>query len=148
MNILKENRVRIICGDKEFKDKRGKIVNYEFLEPINWIGLVTSKKGCIRANHYHPIQEQKVLLISGSYVGVYKDLNDPTNKLEEKLIESGNIEIISPKIAHAMVFLKDSVFINLVNGEREHKNYSRHTVPYEVVADNQIKDYLQKYKDE
>jgi hypothetical protein len=31
-------------GEKEFVDSRGKISNYELTEPINLIGLITSKK--------------------------------------------------------------------------------------------------------
>jgi len=46
-------------GEKEFIDKRGKISNYELTEPINLIGYIESIKGSMRANHYHPVQEQK-----------------------------------------------------------------------------------------
>ena len=41
-------------GINEFIDERGKISNHELTEPINLIGLIESKKGTIRANHYHP----------------------------------------------------------------------------------------------
>ena len=47
-------------GEDEFIDSRGKISNHELTEPINLIGLIHSKKGTIRANHYHPQQEQNV----------------------------------------------------------------------------------------
>ena len=45
-------------GGNEYVDDRGKILNYELTEPINLIGMIDSKKGTVRANHYHPIQEQ------------------------------------------------------------------------------------------
>ena len=32
-------------GENEFVDKRGKISNHELTEPINLIGLISSKKG-------------------------------------------------------------------------------------------------------
>ena len=54
-------------GGKEYIDDRGRITNYELPEPINWIGWIESKKGTVRANHYHPIQQQKCILISGRY---------------------------------------------------------------------------------
>ena len=41
-------------GEDHFVDKRGMISNHELTEPINLIGLIDSKKGTIRANHYHP----------------------------------------------------------------------------------------------
>ena len=44
------------------KDKRGKISNHELTEPINLIGLINSKKGTLRANHYHPNKNKNVFL--------------------------------------------------------------------------------------
>ena len=61
-------------GEKEFIDKRGKISNYELTEPINLIGYIESVKGSMRANHYHPVQEQKVLLVKGQFISIYKSL--------------------------------------------------------------------------
>ena len=61
-------------GEKEFIDKRGKISNYELTEPINLIGYIESCKGSMRANHYHPVQEQKVLLVKGQFISLYKSL--------------------------------------------------------------------------
>ena len=57
-NFIKELE-HVKGGQNEFIDKRGKISNHELTEPINLIGLISSKKGTIRANHYHPQQEQK-----------------------------------------------------------------------------------------
>lgn len=93
----------IIRGGKEFIDDRGKISNYELTEPINLIGYIESKAGTIRANHYHPIQEQKCLLIKGKYVSVIKDLADPNSVIETKLIQEGDIAVIRPNVAHTMV---------------------------------------------
>lgn len=146
MGILNEGKVKIVKGGKELEDERGKISNYELTEPVNWIGLITSKAGCMRGNHYHPVQEQKVLLISGKYVGVYKDINEPDGKIEERLIEAGDIEIIQPNIAHTMVFLENSIFINLVKGEREHENFGQHTIQYEVVKPAEVESYILKCK--
>ncbi len=126
----------IVKGGKEFVDERGKISNYELTEPINLIGLITSKKGAVRANHFHPIQEQKCLLVSGKYISVTKDLADPNAVLETRLIQQGDLAVIRPNVAHTMVFLEDSTFLNLVRGEREHENYGiTHTIPYKLVND-------------
>ena len=135
-----------IQGGKEYVDERGKISNYELTEPINLIGYIESKKGTVRANHYHPIQEQKCLLIKGKYISVIKDLTKPNSPIETKLIHSGDIAIIKPNVAHTMVFLEDSIFLNLVRGEREHENYGiTHTIPYvlvdDVMRDNLLKNY-------
>lgn len=124
----------IQTGGKEYIDDRGRINNYELTEPINLIGYIESKKGSVRANHYHPIQEQKCLLIKGKYVSVIKDLTDPKAYISTQLIQEGDIAVIKPNVAHTMVFLEDSIFLNLVRGEREHKNYGvTHTIPYNLV---------------
>ena len=68
-------------GEKEYIDQRGKISNYELTEPINLIGLITSKRNTVRANHFHPIQEQKCLVTEGQFISVYKDLLS-NNKIE------------------------------------------------------------------
>jgi len=139
---------KVIKGSKEFDDERGSISNYELPEMINWIGLIFSKKGTLRANHYHPIQEQKCLLISGKYLSVYKDLSNSNGEIKEKIIEAKDLEVIQPNIAHTMIFLEDSVFINLVNGEREHENFGKHTIPFNLVDDKDIDKYILKFKNE
>jgi nucleoside-diphosphate-sugar epimerase/quercetin dioxygenase-like cupin family protein len=134
-------------GGKEFVDSRGRINNYELTEPINLIGYIESKKGTVRANHYHPIQEQKCLLVKGQYISVIKDLSVPNAPIETRVINEGDIAIIKPNVAHTMVFTEDSVFLNLVRGEREHENYGvTHTIPYKLVDDEMRDKLLASYK--
>lgn len=134
-------------GGKIFADNRGKIVNYELTEPINLIGYIESKAGTVRANHYHPIQEQKCLLIKGQYISVIKDLSIPDAPIETRVINEGDIAIIKPNVAHTMVFTQDSIFLNLVRGEREHENYGiTHTIPYKLVDDAMRDMLLSSYK--
>ena len=61
-------------GHDLYIDKRGKISNHELTEPINLIGLIDSKKGTIRANHYHPQQEQKCLFTKGQIIEIFQDI--------------------------------------------------------------------------
>ena len=137
----------IIKGGKEFIDERGKISNFELTEPINLIGYIESKKGTVRANHYHPIQEQKCLLIKGKYVSVIKDLIEPNAIIETKIISEGEIAVIQPNVIHTMVFLEDSIFLNLVRGEREHQNYGiTHTIKNTLVDENFRLQIMASYK--
>jgi len=139
----------IINSGNDYIDSRGKITNYELTEPINLIGYIESKAGSVRANHYHPIQEQKCLLIKGKYISIIKDLSDSKSILETKIINEGEIAVIKPNVAHTMVFLEDSVFLNLVRGNRDHEYYGiTHTIPYTLVDEtfknNLIKNYSTK----
>jgi nucleoside-diphosphate-sugar epimerase len=121
-------------GEREFVDFRGKISNYELKKQINLIGYIESKKKTIRANHYHPVQEQKCLLIKGQFISVYKDLVNKKSTKITHVVNEGDMIVTQPNVAHAMVFSKNSIFLNLVRGEREHKNYGiTHTLPYKLV---------------
>jgi len=135
-------------GGKEFVDERGRITNYELPEPINWIGWIESKKGTVRANHWHPIQQQKCILISGRYISVFKDLKTPNAPMTTQLMEPGDVVVTEPQVAHTMVFLEDSLFLNLVNGEREHENFGKHTIPYELVDERMRVELIKNYKAE
>ena len=143
---INKNLEFIKRGEKEFIDERGKISNHELPEPINLIGYIESKKGTVRANHFHPIQEQKCILIKGRYISVYQDL---LNKMSPKIthvVNEGDLIITKPNVAHTMVFSKDSVFLNLVRGEREHKNYGvTHTIKHILVDDEEKKLLMSSY---
>ena len=77
----------------------------------------------MRANHFHPIQEQKCLLVKGKFISIYKDLLNKNQNRITHVVQEGDLIVTKPNAAHAMVFAKDSIFLNLVRGEREHKNY-------------------------
>ena len=93
----------------------------------------SSKKGAVRANHYHPNQVQYVYLISGRYKTVSKDLNKKNAKIEELIVEPGMLVITPKMIAHAMKFLEDSVFINMTTGHRDSDKFSEHTIKYKLI---------------
>ena len=134
-------------GGKSLVDERGKINNYELTEPINLVGYIESKQGTVRANHYHPIQEQKCLLVKGQYISVLQDLSYPNAPIETQVINAGDLSTIKPNVAHTMVFTEDSIFLNLVRGEREHENYgTTHTLPYKLVDEGMRVKLLQTYK--
>ena len=134
-------------GEKEFVDERGKISNHELPEPVNLIGYIESKKATVRANHFHPIQEQKCILVKGQYISVYQDLLNENSPKITHVVNEGDLIITKPNVAHAMVFSKDSVFLNLVRGEREHENYGvTHTIRHKLVDDKEKKLLMSIYK--
>ena len=134
-------------GEREFVDERGKISNYDLPEPINMIGYIESKQNTMRANHFHPVQEQKCLLIKGQFISIYKDLVDEKSAKVTHLVNEGEMIVTQPNVAHTMVFTKDSIFLNLVRGEREHKNYGiTHTIPYKFVDEKEKNKLVSIYK--
>ena len=136
-------------GVREFIDERGKISNYDLPEPINLIGYIDSKKGTMRANHFHPIQEQKCLLVKGQYISIYKNLIEKNSPKITHVVNAGDMVVTQPNVAHTMVFTEDSVLLNLVRGEREHENYGiTHTIPYKFVDESERKLLQSIYKTE
>jgi len=145
--IITKDLEHIRSGEKEFTDQRGKISNHELPEPVNLIGLIDSKKGTVRANHYHPIQEQKCLVTKGQFISVFQDLLKKNAPKITHVVNEGQLIVTKPNTAHAMVFSKDTVFLNLVRGEREHDNYGvTHTIRHILVDDNEKNLLLNSYK--
>jgi hypothetical protein len=145
-NLIKDLE-HVRDGDNEYIDIRGKISNHELTEPINLIGLITSKKGTIRANHYHPQQEQKCLFTKGQIIEVFQDILNPNSPKITQVVNEGQLSIIKPNVAHTMVFTKDTTFLNLVRGEREHKNYGiTHTIKHTFVDEKENDLLLNCYK--
>ena len=131
----------------DFIDERGRITNHELTEPINMIGVVDSKKGSIRANHYHPQQEQKCLFTKGQIIEIFQDILNPNSPKITQVVNEGQLSIIKPNVAHTMVFTKDTTFLNLVRGEREHENYGiTHTIKHVFVDENEKNLLLSCYK--
>ena len=145
-NLIKDLE-HVRDGDNEYIDARGKISNHELTEPINLIGLIDSKKGTIRANHYHPQQEQKCLFTKGQIIEIFQDIINPNAPKITQVVNEGQLSIIKPNVAHTMVFTKDTTFLNLVRGEREHNNYGiTHTIKHVFVDEKEKELLLSCYK--
>jgi nucleoside-diphosphate-sugar epimerase len=145
-NLIKDLE-HVRDGGNEFIDERGKISNHELTEPINLIGLIDSKKGTIRANHYHPQQEQKCLFTKGQIIEIFQDILNPNSPKITQVVNEGQLSIIKPNVAHTMVFTKDTTFLNLVRGERDHENYGiSHTIRHWFVDEAEKNLLMSSYK--
>ena len=145
-NLIKDLE-HVKDGENLFVDKRGVISNHELTEPINLIGMIESKKGTIRANHYHPQQEQKCLFTKGQIIEIFQDIINPNAPKITQVVNAGQLSIIKPNVAHTMVFTKDTTFLNLVRGERDHENYGiTHTIKHVFVDDKEKNLLLESYK--
>ncbi len=140
--LLVKNLEYVKEGENIFMDDRGKISNHELTEPINLIGLIDSKKGTLRANHYHPQQEQKCLFTKGQIIEVFQDIISQDAPKVTQVVNAGQLSVIKPNVAHTMIFTKDSTFLNLVRGERDQENYGiTHTIKH-VFVDQEEKNLL------
>lgn len=141
-----ERKEYIIKTKNPFEDARGRIDNYDLTFPVNMANIITSKGGSLRANHYHPEQLQQVLIVSGSYISVFKDLSVPNGAVHSHVAKAGDLVVTPPMVAHCMIFTQDCTFINLVPGNRDHDKFGQHTVPYKLVSEEEAKQYIKNHQ--
>ncbi len=113
------------------KDNRGEIFNV-FEGRIEHIALITSKKGTVRANHYHKEDHQYIYLVTGEFESHSCDVQDP-DKRQVLKVSPGDIVETPAYIAHAQKFTKDSVFLALTTRQRESGKYEEDTIAYQVI---------------
>ena len=117
--------------DPAVVDARGAISNL-FEGRIEHIALITSKKGSVRANHYHKADHQYIYLVSGAYESHSLDTRNPAKRQVLK-VKPGDIVYTPPLIAHAQKFTEDSVFLALSTQQREAGKYENDTLAYQVI---------------
>ena len=95
----------------------------------------------------YPQQEQKCLFTKGQIIEVYQDIINPNSPKVTQVVNAGQLSVIKPNVAHTMVFTKDTTFLNLVRGERDHDNYGiTHTIKHVFVNEEEKKLLLESYK--
>tara|TARA_B100000809_G_C14781460_1_gene403123 strand:+ start:222 stop:602 length:381 start_codon:yes stop_codon:yes gene_type:complete len=115
-----------------FTDERGDITNV-LDKRINHVAVITSKTGAVRGNHYHPEDVQYCYLVSGRFESYAKDMNDPDGPVEKQVVKAGSLVLSPPMVAHAQVFLEDSVFLALTLDSRETNRFEDHTIRIKIV---------------
>lgn len=117
--------------DAAVTDVRGAIYNL-FEGRIEHIALITSKKGTVRANHYHQKDHQYIYLVSGAFNSHCLDIKNPS-KRQVLQVKPGDIVETPAYIAHAQEFTEDSVFLALTTLQREDGKYEEDTIAYQVI---------------
>ena len=112
-------------------DPRGAITNL-FEGNIEHIAPITSKKGSVRANHYHKEDHQYIYLVSGAYESHCCDIRSPQKK-QVLQVKPGGLVYTPPFIAHAQKFTEDSVFLALSTRQREQGKYENDTIAFQVI---------------
>lgn len=116
--------MKVIKKTSAFKDKRGRIIDILENEPIEYVTLISSKKGAIRGNHYHKESVQYTYVLKGRL----KLLTQmPEEKVKTKIIRSGDLVYTPPIEKHTLIALEDSEILVLTRGPRGGKNYEKDT---------------------
>jgi quercetin dioxygenase-like cupin family protein len=117
--------------EKPFVDRRGTI---QPLVDVDMAGalLITSKKGSIRANHYHKSDWHYCYVLEGAIDYFHRPVGS-RRKPTKVRIRKGELFFTPPMIEHAMVFPVDTVFLTLSRNKRDQKHYERDLVRVELV---------------
>jgi dTDP-4-dehydrorhamnose 3,5-epimerase-like enzyme len=131
--------LRVFRGLKpELVDERGGItmVLDDGKTIVKSVLLITSRKGAVRANHYHKTDSHYSYLLSGrmeySEQPVSKE-DSMEGKKEYVVLEASDMVFSAPMVAYAMKFLEDSVFLALATESRHQTEYERDTVRVKVI---------------
>ena len=122
----------IVPLETPFEDTRGSI------QPLvgvatNDVALVTSRKGAVRANHYHKTDWHYCYVLSGSIEYHHR----PAGSLEPPRIDvitSGQMFYTPPLVEHAMRFLDDTQFIVMSGNPRDRESYESDVVRISLVS--------------
>ncbi len=117
--------------DNNFEDARGVIQNL-VLAPMSSAAIITSKKGTIRANHYHKTDWHYAYVISGA-IDYYHRPAGSTASPEKLTIRAGQMFFTPPLVEHTMVFPEDTVFLTLAKNVRTHDNHESDLVRVKLV---------------
>jgi dTDP-4-dehydrorhamnose 3,5-epimerase-like enzyme len=94
--------------------------------------LIESKKGTLRANHYHKTDWHYCYVISGCIEYYHR----PTGSSEEPecvVAQAGEMVFTAPLVDHGMVFPGDTVFLTLSRNPRDQATYEADVVRIDLL---------------
>lgn len=120
--------------DPVFIDERGIIADL-LNEPINHIGLITTEKNAIRANHYHKLSTQYSYILQGKFEVLIAHFNQPNN-IKKLIVNVGELITIPPKVIHQFKAIDRSIMIDMISESRAGSGYEEDTVRVNIENEN------------
>ena len=114
-----------------FTDERGTIRDL-FDGAVRHVGLITSKKGSVRAQHYHKQQIQHTYVLSGKVELTTKDLSQKGSKPVTVVVTAGSMITLQPMVIHKYVALEDYAIIEITDIKRTQGDYESDTFRVEI----------------
>tara|TARA_B100000886_G_C20283994_1_gene432515 strand:- start:146 stop:571 length:426 start_codon:yes stop_codon:yes gene_type:complete len=129
---------------KVFKDERGyllKILDKGFSSCIE----IFSKKGSIRANHYHKKDEHFCYILRGEILFFYRN-RKKGSKLNYKVMKKGDLFFTTYHQDHLAYFLKTTHFLSYSSRKRSKFDYENDLVRLNMDKEKKVKEIISKYK--
>ena len=116
----------IVELENPFTDARGRILPLVDL-PMESCVLIESRKGSVRANHYHQTDWHFCYVLSGSIEYLHRP-HGSAAKAERVLVKKGQVFFTPPQVDHAMLFPEDTTFLVLGRNSRAQEVYESDVV--------------------
>ena len=121
----------VVPLEEPFADDRGAIQPLVDADMKSCV-LITSKKGTVRANHYHKTDWHYCYVLSGS-LEYYHRPHGSDGEPEMVLIKTGQLFFTPPMVDHTMVFPEDTTFLTLGRNSRKQEVYEADVERIELV---------------
>jgi quercetin dioxygenase-like cupin family protein len=116
----------IVELEKPFVDDRGAIQPLVDVTMESCV-LIESKKGTVRANHYHQTDWHYCYVLSGA-IDYYHRPTGSKEAPEKVRIEKGQMFFTPPDADHSMVFVEDTAFLTFGRNSRAQEVYEADVV--------------------
>jgi quercetin dioxygenase-like cupin family protein len=116
----------IVKLEKAFVDVRGSIQPLVDL-PMESAVLIHSKKGAVRANHYHQTDWHFCYVLSGSIEYLHRPTGSK-GKPKTLFVREGELFFTPPMVDHQMIFPEDASFLVLGRNSRAQPVYEADVV--------------------
>ena len=121
----------VVPLEEPFADDRGAIQPLVDADMKSCV-LISSKKGTVRANHYHKTDWHYCYVLSGS-IEYYHRPHGSDGEPEMVLIKSRQLFFTPPMVDHTMVFPEDTTFLTLGRNSRKQEVYEADVARIELV---------------
>ncbi|HJO73048.1 MAG: cupin domain-containing protein [Rhodospirillales bacterium] len=121
----------VVPLEEPFADDRGAIQPLVDADMKSCV-LISSKKGTVRANHYHKTDWHYCYVLSGS-IEYYHRPHGSDGEPEMVLIKSRQLFFTPPMVDHTMVFPEDTTFLTLGRNSRKQEVYEADVERIELV---------------
>lgn len=112
-------------------DDRGEIIPLVDA-PMRSAVLITSKKGTVRANHFHRTDWHYCYVLSGR-IEYYHRPTGSSDAPELVVVDEGQMVFTPPMVDHSMVFPQDTVFLTLGRNPRDQESYESDVVRIDAI---------------
>lgn len=122
----------IVSLESPFSDARGDIQPLVDIDMQSAV-LINSKKGTVRANHYHQTDWHFCYILEGA-MDYYHRPHGSDETPEIIRVTKGQMVFTPPMVDHAMKFTEDCIFLTLGRNSRDQETYEADVVRIDPLA--------------